>query len=111
VIADTVRGNIWSVLDMTNSFFHTKMDLDSIPYTAITMLFGLYEWMIMPMGLKNALPINQCQMTNALRKHISKICHVYMDVIIIWSESIEEHLKHVRTIMQCMRDHGLCLNK
>jgi hypothetical protein len=111
VIADAAKGKIWSVLDMTNSFFHTRVEPESIPLTAITTLFGLYEWLVMPMGLKNAPPIHQRRVTNALRDHIGKICHVYMDDIIIWSETIAEHAEHVRMIMHCMREHGLCLNE
>jgi hypothetical protein len=111
VIADAAKGQIWSVLDMTNSFFHTKMEPNSTPLTAITTPFGLCEWLVMPMGLKNAPPIHQRRITNALREHIGKICHVYMDDIIIWSNSIEEHAKHIQIIMNCMREHRLCLNE
>jgi hypothetical protein len=111
VLADAAKGKIWSVLDMTNSFCHTRMEPESILLTVITTPFGLYEWLVMPMGLKNAPPIHQQQVTNALREHIGKICHVYMDDIIIWSSTVEEHERHVRTIMDCMRKHGLCLNR
>jgi len=50
ILADAGQGKIWSKMDMTNSFFHTRMHPDSITLTAITTPFGLYEWMVMPMG-------------------------------------------------------------
>ena len=50
-------------------------------------------------------------MLTVLRKHIGKICHVYMDNIIIWSNSLEEHAKHVRIILQTLQDTGLYINK
>jgi len=50
ILADAGRGQIWSKMDMTNSFFHTRTHPDCIPLTAITTPFGLYEWMVMPMG-------------------------------------------------------------
>jgi len=59
ILADAGHGKIWSKMDMTNSFFHTHMHPDSIPLTAITTPFGLYKWMVMPMGLCNLPLIHQ----------------------------------------------------
>jgi hypothetical protein len=95
---------------MTNSFFHTRMHPDSIPLTAITTPFGLYEWLVMPMGLCNSPSFHQRHVANVLRDHIGKICHIYMDDIIIWSQSVQEHIEHTRLIMRCLQEHGLCLN-
>src|SRR5438046_2791492 len=64
----------------------------------------------MPMGLRNSPSVHQRRVANALREHIGKICHIYLDDIVVWSNSIEEHVKHTRKIMQCLREHGLCLN-
>ncbi len=50
ILADAGTGKIWSKLDMTDSFFHTKMHPDSIPLTAVNTPFGLYEWTVMPQG-------------------------------------------------------------
>ena len=76
---------------MMNSFFQTRMNPDHIHLTAVTTPLGLYEWLVMPMGLKNAPAIHQRCVTAALRDHIGKICHVYMDDIVIWSETLKEH--------------------
>jgi hypothetical protein len=81
-------------MDMTNSFFQTHVHPDDVNLTAVTTPFGLSEWLAMPMGLKNSLPIHQHRMVAALRHLIGKICHVYLDDIIIWSNSIAEHTKH-----------------
>jgi hypothetical protein len=86
------------------------MHPNSIALTAITTPFGLYEWMVMPMGLRNSPPIHQQRVANALRELIGKICHIYLDDIVIWSETIEEHEKHVRMVLDCLRKHGLRLN-
>jgi hypothetical protein len=59
ILVDAGCGKIWSKMDMTNSFFHTCMHPDSIPLTAITTPFGLYEWMVMPMGLCNSPLVHQ----------------------------------------------------
>jgi hypothetical protein len=72
--------------------------------------FGLYEWVIMPMGLKNAPAIHQQQVTNALWKWIGKICHVYLDDIVIWSQDIAEHRRNIATILQALREARLYCN-
>jgi len=64
----------------------------------------------MPMGLKNALAIHQRWVTLALRQYIGKICHIYLDDIVIWSNSIEEHNNNVHKILQALRDACLYVN-
>ena len=51
ILADCAKSKIWSKLDMMNSFFQTRVHPDNIHLTAVTTLFGLYEWLTMPMGL------------------------------------------------------------
>src|ERR1700678_1895000 len=96
---------------MTDSFFQTRIYPDDIYKTAVTTPLGSYEWCVMPMGLRNSPPIHQRRVMTVLRKHIGKICHVYMDDIIIWSQTLEEHEKHVRIILQTLQDAGLHINK
>lgn len=110
IMADAVKGKIWSILDMTNSFFQTRVHPDDVHLTAVTTPFGLYEWLAMPMGLRNAPAIHQRRMISALRKYIGKICHIYLDDIIIWSNTIEEHTEHIRLIMEALREASLHCN-
>lgn len=56
----------------------------------------------MLMGLWNAPVIHQCWMAVALQEHIGKICHVYMDDIVIWSQLIEEHHCNVHLILNTL---------
>ena len=97
-------------MDMTNAFFQTRVHPDDVHLTAISTPLGLYEWLAMPMGLKNAPAIHQRRMTAALRKYIGKICHVYLDDIIIWSQTVEEHEKHLRLVLAALRDAKLFCN-
>ena len=59
ILADCGKGRIWLKLDMKNSFFQTLAHPDDIHKTAVTTTFGLYEWVAMPMGLKNSQLIHQ----------------------------------------------------
>jgi len=51
ILADCAKGKIWSKLDMTNSFFQTRIHPDDIHLMAVTTPFRLYEWLAMLMGL------------------------------------------------------------
>lgn len=107
ILNDCAKGRVWSKIDMTNSFFQTRVHPDDIPLTAVTTPFGLYEWVVMPMGCRNAPATHQCRMNHALRAYIGKICHVYLDDIIIWSDTVQENVRAVRLILQALRDNGL----
>src|SRR5882762_4244482 len=110
ILADCAKGRIWSKMDMTNSFFQTRVHPDDIHLNVMTTPFGLYEWLAMPMGLKNSPPIHQRHMVAALRHLIGKICHVYLDDIIIWSNTVAEHTKHIDMVMKALADAKLHLN-
>ncbi len=107
ILSDCARGKIWGKLDMTNSFFQTRVHPDHVKYTAITTPFGLYEWTVMPQGCCNAPSTHQRRMYTALRPYIGSICHVYLDDIIIWSQSLEEHRRNVETILTALRANQL----
>ena len=107
ILSDCAKGTLWAKIDMTNSFFQMRVHLDDVKFTAIMTLFGLYEWVVMLMGCKNAPATHQQWMNQALRAYIGKICHVYLDDIVIWSCSVEEHQKNVRIILQALRDANL----
>lgn len=59
ILADCGRGKVFSIMDMTNSFFQTLVHPDDVHLTAVSTPFGLYEWLVMPMGLRNTPSIHQ----------------------------------------------------
>ena len=59
ILADCAKGRIWGKIDMTNSFFPTRMHPDHIKYTAVMTPWGAFEWTVMPMGFKNAPSTHQ----------------------------------------------------
>lgn len=91
ILADAAKGKIWGKIDMTNSFFQTLVNPEHIKYTATLTPFGLWEWVVMPMGLRNSPATHQRRVTMALKAFLGKSCYVYLDDIIIWSDSLEDH--------------------
>lgn len=72
-----------------------------------TTMFGSFEWSVLPMGLKNSPAIFQRNMAELLREldYISG----YIDDVIIHSRTVEEHVQHVRTVMQRLRQAQICI--
>ena len=92
---------------MTNSFFQTRVHPDHVKYTTVTTPFGLYEWTVMPQGCRNAPSTHQRHMFNALCPFIGSICHVYLNDIIIWLQSLEEHKRNIELILQTLHANNL----
>jgi hypothetical protein len=97
-------------MDMTNSFFQTHVHLDDVHLTAVTTHFRLYEWLAMPMGLRNSPAIHQQCITAALHELLGHICHIYLDNIIIWSNTVAEHTKHVWMVLEALQKAKLYCN-
>ena len=110
ILADCARGKIFGKMDMTNSFFQTRVHPDDIHLTAVRTPWGLYEWVVMPMGGCNAPSTHQRRMTDVLRELIGKICHVYLDDIIIWSQTMEEHEANIAKVLEAPRKANLYCN-
>lgn len=107
ILGDCAKGKIFGKLDMTNSFFQTRVHPDDVPLTAVTTPFGLYKWMVMPQGCRNAPATHQRRMFDALRPYLNTICHVYLDNIVVWSNTIEEHKQNWEKILCALREHHL----
>ena len=110
ILSDCAKGKIWATIDMTNSFFQTRMHPDHIHLTTVNPPLGLYKWLVMPMGLKNAPAIHQRWVTAALRHPIGKFCHIYLDDIVIWLNSVEEHEQNVCAVLQALQKAQLYIN-
>jgi transposase InsO family protein len=81
---------------------------EDIPKTAITTPFGLYEFMYMSFGLRNAAQTFQRFMHTVLRG--LEFCYVYIDDILVASKNEEEHLKHLRTVCERLASFNILIN-
>ena len=84
------------------------MDEESILLTAFSAPQRHYEWIVMSFGLKNAPQIFQRRMDNIF-KDLNHCCLVYIDDILIFSKTIEQHKDDVLAIIQRCIDHGIIL--
>ena len=90
---------------MAQGFHVIEMDPGSVEKTAFTVNNGHYEYLRMPFGLKNAPSTFQRVMDNIFWEYLYKFCFVFMDDIVIFSKSLNEHCQHVRKILQKLREY------
>jgi hypothetical protein len=108
---DNLGGNSWfSTLDQGKAYHQGFVSPDSQPLTAFVTPWGLYEWVRIPFGLTNAPASFQRFMEGCLGDLRDQICISYLDDIIIFSKSFQEHVKHVRLVLQKLQQHGVKLN-
>lgn len=97
----------FTTLDLAQGFHQIEMDPESIEKTAFTVNNGHFEYLRMPFGLKNAPSTFQRVMDNVLREYLHKFCFVYMDDVVIFSKSLQEHIWHIQLIFSKLREFNL----
>nr|WOJ52284.1 nonfunctional polyprotein due to mutation [Fig badnavirus 2] len=102
-------SRIYSKFDLKSGFHQVAMHPDSIEWTAFWVPDGLYEWLVMPFGLKNAPAVFQRKMDHCFRGTEDFIA-VYIDDILVFSENEQDHAKHLKIMLQICKNNGLVLS-
>ena len=97
-------------MDYKSGYWQIKMNEESIPLTAFSALQEHYEWIVMPFGLKNTPQIFQRKIDNIF-EDLNHRCLVYIDDILIFSKTIEQHKDYVLAVTQRCIDHGIIFGK
>ncbi|KII73290.1 Retrovirus-related Pol polyprotein from transposon opus [Thelohanellus kitauei] len=106
-----LRGSkFFSTIDLKNGYYQVAIKESDRCKTAFTSPSVLFQFRRMPFGLCNAPATFQNLMNIILKKHIGKFCYVYIDDIIIYSDSFEDHCKHLELIISTLVSAGLCIN-
>lgn len=101
------RCMYFTSLDLASGFHQIEVDPRDIEKTAFSVENGHYEYVRMPFGLKNAPSTFQRVMDNVLRDLIGKECLVYIDDIVVFSVSLEEHMEKLKKVFQRLREWNL----
>ena len=105
-----VGNNYFTVLDCKMGYWSIPLHPETKHKTAFTSYLGLYEWNVMPFGLSNAPGSFQSYLQNILGSMFYKNALVFIDDIIIYSKTEDEHWEHLKKVLQRIDDHNLRLN-
>src|SRR6266511_941893 len=109
-ILEQFRGAKWfSSIDLASGYWQIEMNEKDREKTAFTCHLGLFEFNVMPFGLKNAPPTFQRMMNEILKDWLDEFVVVYIDDIMIYSKTFEEHLKHIEKILKKLKEVNLML--
>ena len=95
-----------STMDLNRGYWQVPMSMEAKTKTAFTTQFGLYQFNVMPFGLQGAPATFQRLMDKVIRG-LEQFIAAYLDNLIIYSESWNDHLKHISEVLKCLRGAGL----
>lgn len=111
-IITLTNGCSWfSAFDINAAFWTIPLKPEDRHKTAFITQNNLYEWTVMPFGMKNSSACFQRILSGIIhRRKLSKFCINYIDDILIFSRTFEEHIRHIRLLIQAILEEGFKLN-
>ncbi|GBG78917.1 hypothetical protein CBR_g28631 [Chara braunii] len=110
-LLDRVQGcKYYTKLDLKSGYHQIAIRPEDQHKTTFQTRYGLYEFVVMPFGLCNAPGTFQHAMNRIFHDHLDKFVVVYLDDILIFSKSAQEHAKHVETVLSLLGQHKYKVN-
>ncbi|KAK7879248.1 hypothetical protein WMY93_033967 [Mugilogobius chulae] len=101
------QATIFSKLDLRNAYHLVRIRQGDEWKTAFNTPLGHFEYLVMPFGLTNAPAVFQALVNDVLRDMLNKFVFVYLDDILVFSRNFQEHVEHVRLVLQRLLENKL----
>ena len=102
------RAKYFSKIDLRTGFYQILIAEKDRHKTAFVTSQGLFEYNVLPMGLCNSPGVFQSLMNDTFREYLDQFVLVFLDDIIIYSDTLEDHERHLRLALQRLREQRLC---
>ena len=97
-------------IDLNSGYHQVSFEQTNVWNTTFKSKEGLFEWLVMDLGLTIALTTFMLVMDDILQPFINSFVVVYLDDILIFNKTSEEHLKHIQQDLVTLRQHKLYAN-
>ena len=105
---DRLQGaKFFSKIDLRSGYHQIRIDREDVPKTAFRTRYGHFEFLVFPFGLTNAPATFMHLMHQTFRKQLDNFVLVFLDDILIFSKTLEEHEKHVEEVLSILRKEKL----
>jgi hypothetical protein len=105
---DQLKGaKYFSKIDLRSGYYQLRIRSGDVPKTAFVTRYGQHEFTVMPFRLTNAPTYFMILMNKVFMEELDKFVIVFIDDILIYSRSTEEHGQHLRIVLGKLRDHQL----
>jgi hypothetical protein len=98
-------AKIFSKIDIRSGYHQVRIKDEYISKTTFRTRYGHYDFTVVPFGLSNAPVVFMCLMNGVFRDYLNKFVIVFLDDILVYSKSEEEHEQHLRMVLQVLREH------
>ena len=105
------KATYFTKLDLRSGYWQVRIAEGVEPKTICVTWYGSYEFLVMPFGLTNALATFCNLINNVFYEFEDRFVVVYLDDIVIYSESLEDHLEHLRNVLSRLMGHQLYVKK
>jgi hypothetical protein len=101
------EATVFSKIDLRSGYHQLKVKEADIPKTAIRTRYGHYKFLVMPFGVTNAPSVFMDLMNQVFHKYLDQFVVVFIDDILVYSATLEDHRKHLKTVLSILKEKKL----